>query len=162
MSDGRLQVEGQSYQISPVSLGRVNPGQHRREICLQMKARGEKLRAILAQQQESVTIISSDGRQRCNISAHHAAREIAGGGFTGFGKRGIVLVIVADGAPRPGPFAPPSGIRAVMQAFPRLPHVDKNVQKPGAKKWVPQPVRARTGRMGREATVLVRRRRQHY
>ncbi|MCL4395831.1 MAG: hypothetical protein M1482_13690 [Chloroflexi bacterium] len=121
-----------------------------------MKVRGDKLCALLMRQRESVAIVSADGRRRDNISARYAASEIDGAAFTGYGKDGVVLKVVADDAPRRGPFVTRRGLRGAMADFPRLPHVEKNTQSPGAKEWVQQPVYAGTGRSAGLRTVFVR------
>lgn len=118
-----------------------------------MKFTGEKLRAVLIGQRESVTLVRADGTERHGISARYAATEIEGAAVTGYGSNGIVVRIITDDAPRRGPFATPHDIAAVMAAFPRLPHADKNPQDPGAKEWAPQPTFSHTGHAGKVSTV---------
>ena len=120
-----------------------------------MKLTGDKLQAWLARQREGVRVVSADGSERHNISPSYAASEIAGAAFTGYAKNGVVLIVVADDAPRRGPFAPRRDLRLVMAEFPRLPHVQKNYQPPGSKRWVPQPIYAAAGRRGGPSTVFV-------
>ena len=118
-----------------------------------MKFTGEKLRALLIEQWESVTLVAADGTERRGISARCAVAEIEGAAVTGYGRNGIVVKIVADDMPRRGPFATRRDIAVAMADFPRLPHADKNPQAPGAKEWVPQPTFAHTGRAGKVSTV---------
>jgi hypothetical protein len=118
-----------------------------------MKFTGEKLRALLVAQWETVTLVAADGTERRGISAPYAAAEIAGAAVTGYGKNRVVSKIVADAALRRGLFATRRDIAAAMADFPRLPHADKNRQVPGAKEWAPQPTFAHTGRAGKVSTV---------
>jgi hypothetical protein len=116
-----------------------------------MRVKGEKLRALLVAQSESVpsvTLVAPDGRER-RISARAAAAEIAGRAFTGYGSsNGIVARIVADDAPRREPFAIFTAVRA---AVPRPPHAQKNPH--GPLKWAPQLRFAHAGLMGKVSTV---------
>ena len=109
----------------------------------------EKLRALLVAQREAVTLVAADGTERRGISARSAAAEIAGAAVTGYGSHGVVEKIVARRRP-----AIPPDIRAAMTDFPRLPHVHKNPQTPGAIVWVPQPTFAHTGHVGKVTTVF--------
>lgn len=116
-----------------------------------MKITGEKLQALLGRQWESVTLVAADGTERRGISAKIASAEIAGGAFTGYGRSGIVERVVANNAPRRGPFATRRDITAVMADFPSLPHATP--QAPGAHSFVPEPRFAHTGHAGKISTV---------
>jgi hypothetical protein len=118
-----------------------------------MKFTGEKLQARLIKQTESVTLVAVDGTERRGISARYAAAEIAGAAVTGYGSNGVVVKIVSDDLPRRGPFTTRRDLAALAKDFPRLPHTQKNLQAPGAKKWVPQPTFAHTGHAGKVSTV---------
>ena len=118
-----------------------------------MKFTGEKLRAVLIAQWESITLVAANGTERRGIGARYAAAEIEGAAVTGYGSNGVVVKIVEDDMPRRGPFVTRRDLAAVMTDFPRLPHADKNPQAPGAKEWAPQPTFAHTGHAGKVSTV---------
>lgn len=118
-----------------------------------MKYTDDKLQAALRRQLEAVVLIDVDGSERHGISAQYAAGFIAGRGFIGYGKSGVVECVRAVDAPQRGPFATRHDVAAVMADFPRLMHAGKNPQDPGAKHWVQQPVFSSTGRPGKVATV---------
>ena len=120
-----------------------------------MKLTGENLQAVLTAQREAVILVRADGSEYHGISARYVASQIAGRAFTGYGNRGVVQKVKADDAPRRGPFATRHAVAAVMADFPRLPHVEKNPQDPGAKQWAPQPVFAGTGQTGKVSTVHI-------
>ena len=118
-----------------------------------MKFIGDTLRKALRGQRETITLVHADGCAHHGISPTWAAERIAGAAFTGYGRNGVVSKVVADELPRQGPFATKYDVKVVMSDYPRLPHVDKNPQAPGAAIWAPQPVFANTGVAGKTATV---------
>jgi hypothetical protein len=123
-----------------------------------MKIRGEKLRALLAAQFDTVTLVSADGTERRGISAGIAAAEIAGKAVTGFGSRGIVSRIVPNNVPRHGPFATRRDLAAMahhkqeQRRVRRLPRATPRA--PGAHSFVPEPRFAHTGHAGTVTTIF--------
>lgn len=118
-----------------------------------MKLTGEKLRAVLLTQVESVTLVDPCGNERRGISPRYAADSITGGEFIGYARAGVVEKVVAAKAPRRGPFATSRDVAAMMAGFPRLPRVTRNPQNPGAGHWIQQPAHAQTGQIGKITTI---------
>jgi hypothetical protein len=118
-----------------------------------MKLTGEKLQTALIAQLEVVTLVRANGTVSTGISPRLAASVISGAAFTGYTKNGVVSKIIADAAAPRGPFATRYDVAAVMAAFPRIPHAQKNPQAPGAVAWVRQVSSTRTGHAGKVSTV---------
>ena len=55
-----------------------------------------------------------------------------------------------------GPFASKRDIRQVMAAYPKKPLVHGNYRERGAKTWVQQPVRAKTGRFSSTTSIFIK------
>lgn len=147
-----------SSEVDPSTRGDQNSEARKRKwgkVYLNVKLTGERLQAALNAQREAVTLVRADGKESRGISPRWAAGSIVGAAFTGFSKNGVVWKIRADDAARRGPFATRHAVAAVMADFPRLPHVEKNAQDPGAKQWAPQPVFAGTGQTGKVSTVHI-------
>jgi len=118
-----------------------------------MKAEGHKLQAILRRQAQTVRIIDENGRERCGISARYAADFILDKPYIGFGKNGVVEFLKPADFDRPPPFATRWDVRNLLAQYPRRPPVQLNHQQPGAKTWVQQPTRAKTGVGGQTTTI---------
>jgi len=120
-----------------------------------MKFTGEKLRKLLLEQREAVSFVGVDGVERYAISPRYVAAALRGASFTGFGKNGLVVRVVADSAPRRPAFVTKADMAAVMAAFPRHARVHRNLQEVGGALWKTQPSFSGTGRVGKLVAVFL-------
>lgn len=118
-----------------------------------MKAEGQLLQSMLRRQIDAVRIVDEGGRERHGISARYAADLILDKPYIGYGKNGVIECLKHLGADRPPPFATRWDVREVMAEYPKRPPVQLNHQQPGAKTWVQQPTRAKTGVGGQTNTI---------
>ncbi len=116
-----------------------------------MKWNGHKLQLILRQQVNTVIFVNLDGRELLGISASYAADLIKGEQYTGFGRNGVVERL------KPTTLRTASAIgwdiRQLMSEYPKRPTVHGNYRDPGAKTWVQQPTKAKTGATGQTKTI---------
>jgi hypothetical protein len=75
--------------------------------------------------------------------------------YMGFGKNGVVEFLKPAAMDGAQPFATKWDIRQLMTEYPRKPPVQRNHSERGAKTWIPQPVRAKTGRRGSTITIFI-------
>ncbi len=102
----------------------------------------------------SVILVTRDGKYT-KVSPAHALQFIEDWGLTGHGKNGLIKTVVAEGAPRPSPFAP-LGTKRMFAAdarenAPRTKPVLRNVH--GALTWKWQPMSADSGRIARASNI---------
>ena len=121
-----------------------------------MKFEDERLQTILRRQVESVRLIDGDGQERRGISAPYAADYISERGYIGFGRNGVIEFLKPADMGVAGPFASKRDIRQVMAAYPKKPLVHGNYRERGAKTWVQQPVRAKTGRFSSTTSIFIK------
>jgi hypothetical protein len=122
-----------------------------------MKAEGQLLQSILRRQIDAVRIVDESGRERHGISAQYAADLILDKPYIGYGKNGVIERLKHRGADRPPPFATRWDLRNMMAQYPKRPPVQLNHQLPGAKTWVQQPTRSKTGVGGQTTTIHFKR-----
>jgi hypothetical protein len=122
-----------------------------------MKVEGQLLQSILRRQIEAVRIVDESGRDRRGISARYAADLVLDQPYIGYGKNGVIEFLKHHDADRPPPFATRWDLRNVMAQYPKRPPVQLNHQPPGAKAWVQQPTRAKTGVGGQMNTIHFKR-----
>lgn len=105
---------------------------------------------------DTVRLIDDEGRERRGISARYAADFIMEEEYTGFGKNGVIDFVKPAGMDGKQPFATTWEIRQLMTEYPEKPLVHGNHRERGAKTWIEQPVRAKTGRGGFARTIHFR------
>jgi hypothetical protein len=120
-----------------------------------VKFEHQKLQTILRRQVESVRLVDDDGHERCGISACFAADYIWEKHYIGFGRNGVIEFLKPAGSGRARPYATKWDIQQLMTEYPKQPLVRCNHQERGAKTWVQQPVRARTGHSGSTTSIFI-------
>jgi hypothetical protein len=121
----------------------------------QVNFEGQKLQTVLRRQVESVRLVDDDGRERRGISARYAADFILEKEYIGFGKNGVIEFLRPVTMNSTQPFATAWDIRKLMTEYPKEPLVHGNYREPGAKTWIQQPVRAKTGRSGSTTSIFI-------
>ena len=100
-------------------------------------------------------MIDDSGRERHGISARYAADYISEKTYIGFGRNGIIEFLKPAGMGAAGPFASKWDIRQLMTEYPKKSLVHGNHRERGAKIWIQQPVRAKTGRSGSTTSIFI-------
>ncbi len=101
-------------------------------------------------------MVDVDGRERRGISARYAADFILDKPYIGFGRNGIVEYLKPAAMDGRQPFATAWDIRKLMTEYPKEPLVHCNHREHGAKTWIPQPVRAKTGLPGSITSIFIK------
>jgi hypothetical protein len=122
-----------------------------------MKTEGQQLQSILRRQHDAVCIVDESGRECRGISAIYAADLILDEPFIGYGRNGVIERLKHLGADKPPPFATRWDVRNLMSQYPKRPPAQLNHQRPGAKTWVQQPTRSKTGVGGQTNTIHFKR-----
>ncbi len=115
----------------------------------------EALRTVLREQAEPVGVFDANGKKKRNVSAEYAAKHYATDEFVGVGNRRRIRFIKPVTLVHKPAITRAELIR-IMNDDPRGPVVHRNRQGRGAKRWVGQPARARTGAAGKARVVFLR------